>query len=86
MPGSTAWQQRKVPRTFTSISRHHSDGSYSQVTPLCPPAPALFTSRSIGAELLFDEFQCRHHGLRVRHVEAHGESIRLFGQRFEFVR
>ena len=51
-----------------------------------PTGPGVVHEQVDGAELLFDEFQCRHHGLRVRHVEAHGESIRLFGQRFEFVR
>ena len=48
MPGTTARLQRKGPRRFTSITRHHSASSTSHDVPLRPEMPALLTSRSIG--------------------------------------
>src|SRR5437764_4711285 len=43
----TAWRQhRKTPRTLTSKTRHHADGSSSRNDAVGPATPALLTRRS----------------------------------------
>src|SRR5215472_12282833 len=48
IPGSTARAHSTGPRTFTSITCHHSPGSLSTKGPILPSCPALLTSTSTG--------------------------------------